>query len=56
MKDEYDGMYASHMRYAGAGLAGAVRELMRLGRETGIPVSIAHFNNDGESAAADSRN
>jgi N-acyl-D-amino-acid deacylase len=50
VKDEYDGMYASHMRYSGAGLAGAFREIMRLTRETGIPVSIAHFNNDGESA------
>ena len=48
---EYGGMYASHMRYSGAGLAGAVREIMRLTRETGIPVSIAHYNNDGESAA-----
>lgn len=47
---EYGGMYASHMRYSGAGLAGAVRETMRLSRETGIPVSIAHYNNDGESA------
>ena len=51
VRDEYDGMYASHMRYSGAGLAGAVREIMRLTRETGIPVSIAHYNNDGESAA-----
>jgi N-acyl-D-amino-acid deacylase len=50
VKDEYDGMYASHMRYAGAGLAGAVRELMRLGRETGIPVSMAHYYVDGELA------
>ena len=49
--DEYRGMYASHMRYSGAGLAGAFHEIMRLTRETGIPVSIAHFNNDGESAA-----
>ena len=50
VKDEYDGMYASHMRYSGAGLKGAVREIMRLSRETGIRVSIAHYNNDGESA------
>ena len=49
--NEYDGVYASHMRYAGAGLAGAFRETLRLSRETGIPVSIAHFNNEGEAAA-----
>ena len=45
---EYDGVYAAHIRYSGVGTAAAFEETMTIGREAGIPVSIAHFSVEPE--------
>lgn len=48
---EYDAIYAAHLRYTDYGRAGAWREIIRLGQETGIPVHVSHESVDELSAA-----
>ena len=48
---EYDAIYAAHLRYTDYGREGAWREIMRLGRETGILVHVSHESVDALSAA-----
>jgi N-acyl-D-amino-acid deacylase len=42
---EYDGFYTSHIRDEGdrGDPLGAIEEIIRIGRETGVPVNISHF-------------
>ncbi|MCS7314256.1 MAG: D-aminoacylase [Bryobacterales bacterium] len=42
----YGGIYASHIRDEGARAAEAIEEAVRVGREAGLPVQIAHFKID----------
>ena len=44
------GVYASHMRYQGAGRAGALREAAEIGRQAGLPVNVSHESVDDETA------
>lgn len=46
---EYGGVYAAHMRYAGAGTRDAFRETMRISTEAGIPGSVAHYQYEAGS-------
>ena len=46
---ERDGFYFSHIRGEAAGLLDAVAEAIRIGRETGAAVQIAHFKAQGEA-------
>lgn len=46
---EYGGLYFSHIRGEGETLLEAVEEAIRIGREAGVPVQIAHFKATGES-------
>ena len=48
---EYDAIYAAHLRYTDYGREGAWREIIRLGQETGIPVHVSHESVNAESAA-----
>jgi N-acyl-D-amino-acid deacylase len=43
------GVYASHMRYQGAGRAGAFREAAEVGRRAGIAVNVSHESVDDET-------
>ncbi len=43
------GIYAAHIRYTGAGRAGAYRESIRIGQETGIPIRLSHESVDDET-------
>lgn len=45
----YGGIYAAHIRYAGAGRAGAYRESIEIGRQTGIPIRVSHETVDDET-------
>lgn len=47
---EYDAIYAAHLRYTDYGREGAWREIIALGRETGIPVHVSHESVDDLSA------
>jgi N-acyl-D-amino-acid deacylase len=47
---EYDAIYAAHLRYTDYGREGAWREIMALGRETGIPVHVSHESVDDLSS------
>jgi N-acyl-D-amino-acid deacylase len=42
------GIYASHVRSEGAGLEAAVEELLRVGREAGLPVQFSHLKVSGQ--------
>jgi len=42
----YGGIYASHIRDEGARAIEAIQEAVRVGREAGLPVEIAHFKID----------
>jgi N-acyl-D-aspartate/D-glutamate deacylase len=44
---QHGGFYASHMRDEGAGLLASVTEILRIGKEAGIPVHISHFKSFG---------
>jgi N-acyl-D-amino-acid deacylase len=44
----YGGVYFSHIRGEGETLLEAVREAIRIGREAGVPVQVAHFKASGE--------
>jgi N-acyl-D-aspartate/D-glutamate deacylase len=44
----YGGAYFSHMRNESAGVLGAIREVIRIGREAGIPVHIYHLKAAGK--------
>jgi N-acyl-D-amino-acid deacylase len=46
---EYGGIYAAHIRYAGAGRAGAYRESIEIGRQAGVPVRVSHESVDDET-------
>ena len=45
----HDGIYAAHIRYAGAGRPGAYRESIAIGRDAGIPVRLSHESVDDET-------
>jgi N-acyl-D-amino-acid deacylase len=47
---EYDAIYAAHLRYTDYGREGAWREIIELGRATGIPVHVSHESVDELSA------
>jgi len=40
---EFGGIYTSHMRDESARIIEAIKETIRIGEETGVPVNIAHF-------------
>ncbi|MGB9604315.1 MAG: N-acyl-D-amino-acid deacylase family protein [Bryobacteraceae bacterium] len=46
MAARYGGIYASHIRDEGAHAIEAIEEAVRVGREAGLPVEIAHFKID----------
>ncbi len=46
---EFGGVYASHMRNENAGIVQAIRENVRIGEETGVPVVVSHFKVTGKS-------
>lgn len=46
---EYDAIYAAHLRYTDYGREGAWREIIDLGRSTGIPVHVSHESVDAVS-------
>ena len=39
----YGGIYATHMRNEGEGVADAIRESIQIGEQAGLPVEISHF-------------
>jgi N-acyl-D-amino-acid deacylase len=45
----YGGIYTTHMRNQDAGLLDSVEESLRVGREAGVPVQIAHHKAMGEA-------
>jgi len=45
----HGGIYATHIRYTGAGRAEAYRESIAIGREAGIPIRISHESVDDET-------
>jgi len=45
----YDGVYASHIRNEGAGIIGAVEELIRIAREANIRAEIYHLKSAGKA-------
>jgi len=45
----YGGLYTTHMRDQEAGLLDSVEESLRVGREAGVPVQIAHHKAMGEA-------
>ena len=45
---QYQGKYISHVRGEGSELIAAVRELIRISREAGLPAEIYHFKAAGE--------
>ena len=47
---EYDAIYAAHLRYTDYGREGAWREIIALGRESGIPVHVSHESVDALGA------
>jgi N-acyl-D-amino-acid deacylase len=46
---EYGGMYVSHVRNEGRGLVAAVRELLAIAREAGVPAEIYHLKTSGRA-------
>jgi N-acyl-D-amino-acid deacylase len=47
---KYHGMYISHVRNEGAGLIEAVKELLRISREAGVPTEIYHWKATGRNS------
>jgi N-acyl-D-amino-acid deacylase len=45
----YGGIYAAHIRYNGAGRAGAYRESIAIGRDADIPIRLSHESADDET-------
>jgi N-acyl-D-amino-acid deacylase len=45
---DYGGVYFSHIRGEGETLLEAVKEAVRIGKEAGVPVQIAHFKASGK--------
>ena len=45
----YGGIYAAHIRYAGAGRANAYRESIEIGRQADIPIRVSHESVDDET-------
>lgn len=46
---QYNGVYASHMRYEGDSIIDAIREALNIGRVCNIPVEISHFKLSGQN-------
>ncbi|MQA02604.1 MAG: amidohydrolase family protein [Streptosporangiales bacterium] len=46
----YGGVYISHMRDEGTGLLDAVKELLRISRETNVPAEIYHLKASGRAS------
>lgn len=46
---EFGGVYASHMRNENALIREAIEENVRIGEETGVPVTVSHFKVTGKS-------
>lgn len=46
---EAGGLYASHIRGEGVNLLGSVREAIRIGQETGVPVEVSHIKAAGRA-------
>ncbi|MBN1222406.1 MAG: D-aminoacylase [Candidatus Aminicenantes bacterium] len=46
---EFDGVYTSHMRDENDQIVEAVRETVRIGEETGVPVNIGHLKVTGKN-------
>jgi len=44
----YGGVYVTHLRGYGERIAEAIQEAVTIGRETGVPVHISHFNGRAE--------
>jgi N-acyl-D-amino-acid deacylase len=44
----YGGVYVTHLRDYGDHISGAVEEALTIGRRTGVPVHISHFNGRAE--------
>jgi N-acyl-D-amino-acid deacylase len=44
---EFDGVYTSHIRDEAAKLVEAVKETIRIGEETGVPVNVTHIKETG---------
>ncbi len=44
----YGGVYVTHLRDYGEHIAEAIEEALTIGRETGVPVHISHFNGRAE--------
>ncbi len=48
--DKYNGVYATHMRHEGDQLIEGVREAIKIGEESGIPVQISHHKVSSRSS------
>ena len=46
---EFNGMYTSHMRNENEGIVEAIKETIRIGEETGVPVNIGHLKVTGKN-------
>jgi len=46
---EFNGIYTSHMRNENEGIVGAIKETIRIGEETGVPVNIGHLKVTGKN-------
>jgi len=46
---EFNGVYASHMRNENEGIVEAIKETIRIGEETGVPVNISHLKVTGKN-------
>jgi N-acyl-D-amino-acid deacylase len=46
---QYNGVYASHMRYEGDSIIDAINEALNIGRVCNIPVEISHFKLSGQN-------
>ncbi len=46
---EFNGVYTSHMRNENEGIVGAIKETIRIGEETGVPVNIGHLKVTGKN-------
>ncbi|MBX7104550.1 MAG: D-aminoacylase [Gemmataceae bacterium] len=47
---KHGGIYASHMRDEGTGLLDAIGELIRIGKEAGLPAHVSHIKCSGKRA------
>jgi N-acyl-D-amino-acid deacylase len=46
----YGGVFTSHIRNEGSGVAGAIQEILQVARETGVRVEISHMKSGGPGA------